>query len=162
MSLSNGAEQNFYEMLGIPMSATNTEITVAYRAAMRRTHPDRVPAHRRASAEVLAKQVNAAYATLADPEKRRRYDAQLRVDETQRQLMDRYVGGLGGPGMPRVTSSSAQPPRRQMTSAERRDRRRSERSAIVSVLSVFLVVSLGAIGLVILFALVSWILGQIV
>lgn len=144
-----------YQLLNVPFTATKDEITKAYRESMRRVHPDRVPEHRRAAAENLAKDLNAAYAILSDPAKRKAYDQTIRQQEMQDQLMRRYVStgmGAGGSG----ADPFAQGLKRDLTATERREHLRSERSAFLTILSAFLVVTLGVIGLLILFALVSW------
>lgn len=147
-----------YQLLNVPFTATKADITKAYRESMRRVHPDRVPESRRAAAENLSKDLNAAYAILSDPAKRRAYDQTIRQQEMQDQIMKRYVPGLGGPA---GADPFAQGLKRDITASERRDRQRSERSAFVTILSAFLVVTLGVIGLLILFSLVSWGLSQI-
>ncbi|QIK79620.1 J domain-containing protein [Sphingomonas piscis] len=65
-------EKDFYSVLQVSSSAEQAAIQRAYRALMRRYHPD-------AGWEQDAartKQINAAYDVLSDPEKRRLYDAQ--------------------------------------------------------------------------------------
>ena len=69
--------------------------------------------------------------------------------------MKRYVAGFGGPGIGGA-DPFAQGLKRDVTASERREFRRSERSAFVTILSAFLVVTLGVIGLLILFSLASW------
>ncbi|MGB3329094.1 MAG: J domain-containing protein [Thermomicrobiales bacterium] len=144
-----------YQLLNVPFTATKADITRAYRESMRRVHPDRVPENRRAAAENLAKDLNAAYAILSDPDKRRAYDQTIRQQEMQDQIMRRYVPGFGGAGAGGV-DPFAQGLRRDITDSERRDHRRSERSAFITILSAFLVVTLGVIGLLILFSLAAW------
>jgi molecular chaperone DnaJ len=64
---------NFYVILGLPREATVGEIKRAYRRLARKYHPDVNPGDR-AAAEFF-RLVTEAYETLADPERRRRYDA---------------------------------------------------------------------------------------
>ncbi len=71
----------FYDDLDVPASATAEEIKAAYRRLAQDYHPDRnqgatEPVRR--MAEERLKRANLAYATLKDPEKRRRYDDGLR------------------------------------------------------------------------------------
>ncbi len=65
-------EETHYQLLGIQYGAKPAEITRAYREAMKRNHPDRVHAERRAASEELAKRLNHAYAVLSKPASRKR------------------------------------------------------------------------------------------
>jgi hypothetical protein len=67
------AAEDFYALLRIAPSADATAIRDAYRALMRRYHPD-VNASDDAAAQ--AKAINAAYACLRDPDRRAAYDWQ--------------------------------------------------------------------------------------
>jgi DnaJ-class molecular chaperone len=65
--------RDYYEVLGLNKSATESEIKSAYRKLARKYHPDVNPKDK--SAEEKFKEVNEAYEVLSDPEKRKRYDA---------------------------------------------------------------------------------------
>lgn len=104
--------------------------------------------------ENLCKQINHAYAVLKNPIKRKQYDQQIRVQEVQDQIMNRYVGGLGGPGLG-GHDMHASHLRRQPTAFERAEQRRTDRSAMLSLLAVFVLMTVGAIGLLLVFALLS-------
>jgi hypothetical protein len=67
---------NYYEILGVDRGAEQEVIDAAFRAMMRRYHPDTF-AGPKTEAERRAKQLNEAYAVLRNSERRRAYDATL-------------------------------------------------------------------------------------
>src|SRR5215831_5200844 len=66
------ARRDFYEILGVPRTATQDEIQQAYRKLARQHHPD---VNKDPGAEDRFKEVSEAYNVLSDPQTRRRYDA---------------------------------------------------------------------------------------
>lgn len=64
-------KRDYYEVLGIPRSASAEEIKRAYRNLARKYHPD---VNKQPGAEAKFKEINEAYEVLSDENKRRMYD----------------------------------------------------------------------------------------
>jgi DnaJ-class molecular chaperone len=126
---------NYYKLLGVSYSATTREITRAYRNAMKRSHPDKVPVAERAGAEEHAKLLNLAWRTLSKPNDRARYDQTLRQELVQEQIMSHYFGGMGMPGG--RDDRFGESLRREQTEYEKKERKQTDRSAILTMLLVF-------------------------
>ena len=68
-------EQDYYNLLGITLSANIEEINRAYRKLAFQYHPDRNQNDPEANKKM--QEINEAYATLIDPKKRQSYDLPL-------------------------------------------------------------------------------------
>jgi curved DNA-binding protein len=66
--------KDYYETLGVPKTASDTEIKKAFRKLARQHHPDVVKEKEKKAAEAKFKEINEAYEVLSDPEKRKKYD----------------------------------------------------------------------------------------
>ena len=78
-------EKDYYKVLGVVSTASDKEITRAYRKLAKQHHPDANP-----GSEERFKEISAAYDVLGDPDKRKEYD------EVRR--MGPVGGGFGTPG----------------------------------------------------------------
>ena len=65
------AEESYYELLQVSPTADLEIITAAYRALIRRHHPDRNPSP---TADATTKRLNEAWEILSDPAQRAEYD----------------------------------------------------------------------------------------
>jgi molecular chaperone DnaJ len=80
-------EKDYYEVLGVARTATDKEVTRAYRKLAKQFHPDANP-----GAEERFKEISAAYDVLGDAAKRKEYD------EVRRLGASGFPGGFGGGG----------------------------------------------------------------
>lgn len=83
-------KRDYYEVLGVNKNATDEELKKAYRKLAKKYHPD-ANLDNKEEAEAKFKEVNEAYETLSDSQKRRMYD-QFGPDGSQG-----FGGGAGGP-----------------------------------------------------------------
>jgi DnaJ-class molecular chaperone len=67
-------ERDYYDVLGIPRTASQDEVKKAYRRLARQYHPDLHTGSRKAEMEKKFKELNAAHEVLGDPETRKKYD----------------------------------------------------------------------------------------
>lgn len=82
------AEKNYYDILGVDKKASEADIKKAYRKLVRQYHPD---VNDSPDADTKMGEINNAYETLKDAEKRAQYDIML-----DNPYMSQGFGGMGG------------------------------------------------------------------
>ena len=83
-------EKDYYALLGVPETASEQDVSRAYRKLARELHPDVNPD--KAGAEERFKDVSAAYDVLGDPAKRKEYDELRRMQS----MRSGDFGGMAG------------------------------------------------------------------
>src|SRR6202030_1457134 len=82
-------EKDYYKVLGVVSTATDKEITRAYRKLAKQYHPDANP-----GSEERFKDISAAYDVLGDPAKRKEYDEVRQLGP----MANPFAGAGGGDG----------------------------------------------------------------
>ncbi len=85
------AKRDYYEVLGLSKGASEDEIKKAYRSLAKKYHPD---INKEPGAEEKFKEINEAYDTLSDPDKKARYD-QFGFDDPSQGFGGAGAGGFG-------------------------------------------------------------------
>ncbi|KAJ5894389.1 hypothetical protein N7495_006080 [Penicillium taxi] len=87
------------KVLGISKDATQQQIRTAYKRESLKSHPDRVPADspERPARTRKFQDINDAYYTLSDPNRRREYDTTRAYEQAEEEVNDDVPhGGAGG------------------------------------------------------------------
>src|SRR4028119_1451368 len=82
------SKRDYYEVLGVAKTASEAEMKSAFRKLAMKYHPDKNPGDK--EAEIRFKEINEAYQTLSDAQKRAAYDHYGHAAFAN--------GGAGGPG----------------------------------------------------------------
>ena len=85
-------EKDYYQVLGVASTASDKEVTKAYRKLAKQYHPDANP-----GSEDRFKEISAAYDVLGDPDQRKEYDEVRRLGPMAGGFGG-APGGFGGPG----------------------------------------------------------------
>ncbi|MHB8827409.1 MAG: molecular chaperone DnaJ [Acidimicrobiales bacterium] len=83
-------DKDYYKVLGVTSSATDKEITRAYRKLAKELHPDTNP-----GSEEKFKEISAAYDVLGDADKRKEYDEVRRLGPAAAGFGGGFGGGFG-------------------------------------------------------------------
>src|SRR5512144_2327415 len=70
--MGSTTKRDYYDVLGISKSASESDIKKAFRKLARKYHPDVNPGNK--SSEQMFKEINEAYEVLSDAKKRQQYD----------------------------------------------------------------------------------------
>jgi DnaJ-domain-containing protein 1 len=84
LKIKQGSEQTHYEVLGVDKNVTEDELKTIWRKLAKENHPDRfanATEKEKAEKEEQMKTINLANDILSDPEKRKKYDAELSMKE---------------------------------------------------------------------------------
>jgi len=92
------AKRDYYEILGVPRTASEQDLKAAFRTLAKECHPDRNPGDM--AKEQQFKELNEAYEALRDPQKRAAYD------KFGHAAFDHGMGGRGGFGPDFASSMS--------------------------------------------------------
>lgn len=91
-------KRDYYEVLGVPKTASPDEIKKAYRKLAKKYHPDLNPGDKAKEAEERFKEASEAYEILSDADKKQRYDQFGHAGVDPQAGAGGYGGGFGGFG----------------------------------------------------------------
>src|SRR5579875_535355 len=93
MASQDWFEKDFYKVLGVDRSVSQTDLKKAYRKLARQFHPDSNPGD--TAAEARFKEISEAYSVLSDEEQRTEYD-QIRAMGSGARFTAGGAGQQGG------------------------------------------------------------------
>ena len=93
------APRDYYDVLGLPKTASQDELKKAYRRLARKYHPDLHSGSKKAEMENKFKELNEAYEVLRDEKNRKKYDQYgFRWKDAEAYERAQQQAGAGGPG----------------------------------------------------------------
>lgn len=125
---------DYYATLGVDAASEDVVISAAYKALMRRYHPD---VNKSAEAAQRAQRINEAYAVLSDPTKRAAYD---------RQRAQAQPGTAGGKAPPSPPPPRPKQPPPKSPPTELESPSNEVRFAVVLVLAIGGIAGIGALS----------------
>ena len=81
--------KNYYDWLEISKNASPEVIEKAYKALVKKYHPDLQEGENKAKAEEIIKKINEAYAVLSDETKRKQYDETIKDDTISKEAYEK-------------------------------------------------------------------------
>ena len=92
------APRDYYDILGLPKTASQEDLKKAYRRLARKYHPDLHPGAKKAEMEKKFKELNEAYEVVGDEDNRKKYDQYgFRWKDAEAYEQARQQSGAGGP-----------------------------------------------------------------
>mmetsp|Transcript_37973 Transcript_37973/g.43031 ORF Transcript_37973/g.43031 Transcript_37973/m.43031 type:complete len:493 (-) Transcript_37973:1698-3176(-) len=98
VSAKSAKRKDYYKILGINKESTESEVKKAYRKMALKWHPDKnsETPEQKTKAEKMFKDVSEAYTVISDPEKKRKYDMGMDLEEIESGMPGGMGGGMGG------------------------------------------------------------------
>jgi len=138
-------EKNYYEILGLPATATFDQIRAAYRRLAFQFHPDR---NSDPAAQNYFQKIIEAFSVLSDPESRREYDAILfsdllviesAISSSVLSAGDLYDSVAGQVGSERASSDRE----KYLQHVRKSNRRRTVAQTVISIILILLLIFYG-------------------
>ena len=107
-----GKEATYYQILGVSPSAKHDEIRAAYLAKARKLHPDNfqnASKREQTRSEELMRELNQAWSTLSNKEKRSEYDLKISSGKSDNRSYPSFDGGSYEEWIPEPTQERTTP-----------------------------------------------------